>query len=417
MLPLVGLMHVASSPGQTFGVSVFNPSIRAALDLSHSRLTGSYLMASLLAAVLLPAVGWSIDRYGLRRTGIVVIVSLGLACMATARATSLATLTFGFLLLRAFGQGALTLVASNSLAMWFSRRLGLISGLTGVVMSAAVAVLPTAYLSLIQRFGWRAAYVILGVITWAVLLPFVLLLFRNCPEDIGQTLDGIAEPGDTANEHEKTQKTGVSKPLETQFDLWAAWHTRAYWIALSMNALWGMVATAVFFNIVPLCESQGLSQTDAAATFTTFAICTAAMQVFGGMLADRLPLNLLLAASAAGLFAGVVILWNADARWMVHLYAVSFGAAQGSFLAVGNTLWPRYFGRVHLGRIRSSVWTATVASCSLGPFLMGVSMDYLGSYGPSLALFAVLLAISTFAGLFATPPTSALKSETNPKCE
>jgi hypothetical protein len=31
-------------------------------------------------------------------------------------------------------------------------------------------------------------------------------------------------------------------------------------------------------------------------------------------------------------------------------------------------------------------------------------MDYLGGFGPSLGLFAALLAAATVAGLFATPP-------------
>jgi hypothetical protein len=42
MLPVVMITLVATSPGQTFGVSVFNPYIRRVLNLSHSEISGAY---------------------------------------------------------------------------------------------------------------------------------------------------------------------------------------------------------------------------------------------------------------------------------------------------------------------------------------------------------------------------------------
>lgn len=405
MLPLAALMQVATSPGQTFGVSVFNPSIRDALHLSHSELTGSYLLASLLAAVPMPLVGWLLDRVGLRRTGLAVIVLLGLACVVVSRASGLVTLTFGFLMLRTFGQGALSLVSNNTLAMWFYRRLGMVSGVMGLGMSAAIAVLPPTYLWLIEWFGWRRAYLILGGTTVGVLMPLVFFLFRNRPEDIGQRLDGVLDE----NEHGgvETAAAGGAKARgtrEVSFGLWSAWRTRAYWIALGLHVMWGMTSTAIMFNLLPLFVWQGLSEARAAATYSTFAVCMAAMQLIGGALADRFRLNLLLVVAASGLFSGVLTVWNMDSVWEGHLYAILFGSSQGLLISTMNTLWPRYFGRVHLGKIRSSVWTATVAGCSLGPFLLGYSIDFLGGYGPGLGFFAVLLAGGAVAAFFARPP-------------
>ena len=192
MLPLAALMQIATSPGQTFGVSIFNAPIRETLQLSHSQLTGCYLLASLLAAAPMPLVGWLADRVGLRKTGLAVIVLLGLACAATSRAHGMVTLTIGFLMLRTFGQGALTLLSVNTLAMWFSRRLGLVSGVMGLGTSIGIAVLPQVYLSLIDSVGWRNAYLVLGGATVGVMLPLVFFLFQNRPEDVGQRLDGRA---------------------------------------------------------------------------------------------------------------------------------------------------------------------------------------------------------------------------------
>jgi MFS family permease len=367
-------------------------------------LSGSYLLASLLAAAPMPLIGWLIDRAGLRRTTLCVVVLLGAAGVTVSLAHGIVTLTLGFLMLRTFGQGALTLIANNTLAMWFSRRLGLVSGLSGVGVSVAVAVMPILYLQLILDLGWRTAYRVLGVATCVVLVPLVTVFYRNRPEDVGQQLDHGKDNGDGDSAEKPTDMDKPRRRPRRELDLRAACRTRAYWIGTSISALWGMIGTAIFFTIVPIFQWQGLTETQAAASFTTLAVMMAIAQLVGGYLADRLPLNVLLAASAAGLLTGVLTLWSMNSWFAAHAYAAQFGASQGLLVSVGNTFWPRYFGRLHLGTIRSSVWTATVAGCSIGPFLMGLSMDYLGGFGPSLGLFAGLLVTATVAGLFATPP-------------
>ena len=62
ILPVVLAIQVASSPGQTFGVSIFNPYIRAELGLSHSEISGAYMLGTLLAALLMVYVGTLMDR-------------------------------------------------------------------------------------------------------------------------------------------------------------------------------------------------------------------------------------------------------------------------------------------------------------------------------------------------------------------
>ena len=407
MLPVAAMLQMASSPGQTFGVSVFNTPIRESLGLGHSEITGGYLLASLLAAAPMPLVGWMMDRVGLRKTSLAAVILLAVACLVVSQATGLVTLTIGFFLLRTFGQGSLSLLGNNTLAMWFSRRLGLVSGLMGIGMSSAVAIAPAIYLVLIEQLGWRTAYVTLGLANCVVLVPILLFVFRDSPEEIGQTIDGLT---DSVKRHstDSAEATVPAPHISESLTLTTAWRTRSYWIGLVIGAMWGMIATAVFFNIVPLFEWQGLTAAQAAATFTTFAISMATIQLIGGALADRLPLNWLMSASTAGLLVGIIVLWNVHSTLTSHVYAFLFGASQGLLIAVNNTFWPRYFGRAHLGKIRSSVWTATVAGCSFGPFAMGLSIDYLGGYGPSLGLFAGLLAVGTVAAVFATPPVKGV---------
>ena len=339
MLPIAMLAAIATSPGQTFGVSIFNPAFRQTLGLSHSQLTGAYMVGTLLAALPQPYIGSLMDRFGIRRVMFVIVILLGLACIFMSQIQNLLMLFLAFFLLRLLGQGALSLMATNTLAMWFQVRLGTVSGMMNAGVAGSIALIPPLILVLINQFGWRGAYATLGVMVWLVMLPLLLLLYRNRPEDLGQSLDGRSS-SELAT-HVKEQENTVS------FSLKEARHTRAYWILMLFTATWALTATAIFFNLVPIFTNQGLTDANAAATYTTLAIALAATQLIGGMLADRIRLNLLATMCITSIVVGIWVLGQADSIILAQLYALFFGIGQGLFGAVNNTIWVRYYGRPH----------------------------------------------------------------------
>ena len=100
----------------------------------------------------------------------------------------------------------------------------------------------------------------------------------------------------------------------------------------------------------------------------------------------------------------LLVLVNATTPWLAHTYALLLGVTQGLLGIVSGTLWARYYGRVHLGKIRGSVFTAGVVGSSLGPFIMGLLYDTFGSYTLSLWIFIGLLVPMVVAAAFATQP-------------
>ncbi len=396
MLPIAMLAAIATSPAQTFGISVFNPSFRSSLGLSHSQLTGAYMVGTLLAALPQPYIGGLMDRFGIRRVMFFIVILLGLACIFMSQVQNLAMLFLAFFLLRMLGQGALSLMANNTLAMWFQVRLGTVAGIMSAGVAGSIALVPPMILVLINQLDWRGTYVVLGVMVWLVMLPLLLLFYRNRPEDVGQTLDGRS--------YTAAAVPSVETEEAVSFSLKEARHTRAYWILMILSASMGLIVTAVFFNIVPIFTNQGLTDANAAATFTTLALALGAMQLIGGVLADRIRLNWLAAISTAFITAGIWILSRADSVMLAQVYALLIGIGQGLFGAVSNTVWVRYFGRAHLGRIRGNVAMAMVAGSSAGPFIMGATYDLFGSYQFSLNMFIIFLIPLAIATLWATPP-------------
>ena len=396
MMPVVLLTLVATMPGQTFGISVFYPYLRASLGLSASELSGAYMLGTLLASIPMTAVGGMMDRFGARRTLTVVVILFGITCIGMSRSSGLITIFLAFLFLRMFGQGAMALLAGGTLAMWFHRRLGTVGGLNNLGLALSMGLGPALNLWLINQYGWRWTYVLLGLAVWALMLPLLALLFRNRPEEIGQERDGGPGPAAVAAEDAAPDRA---------FTLSQALRTRAYWIYAAIAASWSMMGTGVHFHAVPLFGSHGLPETAAATMFSFYAGGAAASRLVAGVLADRAPLNLLLCLSAGLLCSSLILLHEAPSTWLPQLTGGVMGMGTGVNIAVSEPLLVRYFGRRHLGKILGAGTTIMVGASSFGPFVLGLTFDLSGSYAPAVWSFAVLAGLITPLGLLGTPPS------------
>jgi MFS family permease len=421
MLPVAMAIMVASSPGQTFCVTYFNEPIAAALGLSQTSLSSIYMLATLLAAAPLSYLGAVADRIGLKRATALVALTFGLACMGMSLAGGIMSLGIAFFALRFLGPGALVLLSNNVLAAWFHRRLAAATGTNSFVMSLAMGGVPWVALGLIGAFGWRWAYVLLGVAVWALVLPLVVFIFRNRPEDLGQTMDG--DDADTSRaavaslpDAEASMATpDLSLPVDETaeaatlnnvgFTLAEAKHERSFWILLAGTAAWTMVGTGMIFAIVPLFKSRGLTEVHAATAYTLQTLVQAAVQLGGGFFGRFATVRRLLAVALAAIGASAALAaigWT----WIMAPAFMLYGAGQGLMTIVAGTSWAHYFGRKHLGKIRGASMTAAIGGSSIGPVVLGVSFDYLGGYGPGLWILAASAGIIALAAPLATPPRS-----------
>ena len=396
MVPIAVITTAVTGVGQTYGISVFNPSLLETLGISLSALSGAYMAGTLLASLPQPVIGSVMDRFGIRRTMLGVVLLLGAACLFFARVNSLLTLFVGFFLLRLLGQGALSLLAGNISAMWFKEKLGTAAGIVSGGFSISMAVIPAFFLILINRFGWRASYTRLGILVWLIMLPILLLIFRNNPGDVGQEMDGTKP--------EKDDSIHVDPSAEYSFTAAEARKTPAYWIMLINAALWAMIVTAVFFNLLSIFDSLGISPEVAAATYTTYAIASLLIQLLLGSLANKGPLQYMLLACMAFLASGIAVLTGATTPLIAHSYAVLIGISAGLISLVGGTIFARYFGRAHLGKLRGGMLTAQVAGSSLGPFITGLIYDLTGSFQLSLWIFVLILVPASLISVKAVPP-------------
>lgn len=397
MLPMAMAAMIASSPGQTYGIAVFNAPIWLALGLSHGGLAAAYMLGTLLGAVPIVYIGYQMDRHGLRRAMLAVITLFSLASLFTSFVQGWVTLVAAFCLLRMLGPGALSFLSGNVLPFWFERRLGTVEGMRHLGTALAIAGVPMLHLWLITQCGWRGAYAVLGVGIWLLLFPAVVVLFRNRPGDLGQWMDN-RRPCHALPEARRGEDVYWGVTLGQTLRMPTSW------IVACSVALLGLIHTGVFFCVVPIVQERGLTAGDAAAMFTLFAVSLAVMQLPAGMLADRIQARWLLLVGMSGLSAAVATLWLSESRISVLAAGAGFGASQAIIFGAASPLWARYFGRLHLGKIRGVLMTLNVALSSLGPLMVGVTRDWRGDFGFALAVFALAPLPLAALALLVTPP-------------
>jgi MFS family permease len=276
ILAVAGLGIFASGPGQSHTFSVFVEPIGADLGLSKAAIAGAYGLATLLAAFFLPKMGKLVDRHGPRRMTVIITLLLGLACMAFGAAGGIVTLALGFGALRFLGQGSLMMNCANLVAQWFSRKRGFAMGLMALGFAASMAVHPPLGQFLIQQFGWRWAWVILGLLTWALLLPPVLLLVHDKPEDKGLRPDGEAAPA-----------AGAAAPAIDGLTQQQALRTPTFYLLAAGWFGMAMLVTTLHFYQVSILTAQGVAAEIAARVFPVSALVLAVTMPLVGRLFDR----------------------------------------------------------------------------------------------------------------------------------
>ncbi len=388
-----------SSPGQTFSVSIFVDHIITDLDLSRSTISGLYTAGSLTAGAAVVFVGRLLDRYGARVMLTVICILFGFAAVWMSSVNSALQLYIGFALIRALGQGSLTMVPTTLIATWFIRRRGRATAIGAVGAAIGAAVFPILIHHLIAQGGWRSAWMVLAFVIWGVLLLPAVLLVRRSPEAVGLRPDG--EP---AVRSERAGEAGTGYTPEFSMTLGQALRTRSFWLLLFAGSAQPFIITALTFHHVSLLDARGISPAVAASVFSVFAAIQIAGTFAAGFLADRFPNRRVLALGQVLLLATLLWTFVISTTWQAYVYGALLGACGGFLITTMAVIWPNYYGRRHLGSIRGVSTASMVVFAALGPLPFGWIFDLTGSYSTAILIFLALPVACAIAALLARPP-------------
>jgi MFS family permease len=240
------------------------------------------LMAPFAAALM--------DRFGIRwvtslalvlvaaGSGLTIVISHGWQLM----------ITWGLLI--GLGTGSMAMVFAATIAnRWFVRRRGLVMGvLTAAGATGQLIFLPVMAV-LTERHSWRAASL---VVTFAALtvVPFVVAVLRDYPEDLGVTAYG-APPG--RPQAPAIHSTGAaSRAVRALAD---AARTKTFWALAGGFAICGATTNGLIgTHFVPSAHDHGMPETTAAGLLALVGIFDIAGTIVSGVLTDRIDPRLLL---------------------------------------------------------------------------------------------------------------------------
>ncbi len=399
VLGVAGLGIFASGPGQSHTFSVFVGPVGRDLGLSNAAIASAYGLATLGAAFCLPLMGRLVDRHGPRRMMLLVVTLLGVACMLFGAAAGIVSLALAFAALRFLGQGSLMMNSANIVAHWFSRRRGFAMSLMALGFGVSMAVHPPLGHWLIAEMGWRQAWVVMGLLTWMLMLPPVLLLVYDRPEQRGLQPDG--ERGD--RREEPGGATGAAEPL-AGLTLREALRTPAFYIIAAGWCAIAMLVTTLHFYQVSILRSQGVSAEVAARVFPISALTMMLAMPFVGRAFDLIRTRYVFVAGLLITSTALIGVTFVQDLKSAGVYALLFGLNNAFSMTMFGYLMPRYFGRRHLGSLQGTAQMVGVVGASLGPLPVGFAFDYLAGATLTLRLLALIPFACAVAALFLRTP-------------
>jgi predicted MFS family arabinose efflux permease len=367
---------VCNGPVVAFTFGLFLKPISQEFGWNRGATTMASTVAALMIAVAVPFAGMLVDRFGVRRIllPIIVLSAIAVAAISLTPASLLVFVTlYAVAGLATAGHGPQPY--AKTIAAWFDGRRGLALGIAMAGVGLGIILVPQLTRYLIEIYGWRSAYVGLGVVLFAVAFPAVALFVREPTPEVGgsrrSARDAAAIPG-----------LGIRQTLTGSSGFWTL-ATAVFLVAMAVNG--------TIVHVVPLLTDRGVSPAVATSLLGAVGLASIAGRLLYGYLADRL----FAPRVAAGFFLlpclGIGLLILNAGRVSSFIGVITLGLALGCEIDVMGFLTTRYFGLRRFAELYGYLFAVFAAGSALGPFLMGFAFDFFHTYVPALAGFIPVL--------------------------
>jgi len=374
----------------SFGV--FFNSLMSEYGWSRAGISGAVSVSFCLYGLSSILLGRLNDRVGPRLIMTVSGIFLGIGYLLMSRMTALWQLYLLYSLLVGIGISGTDVVLLSTIARWFVRLRGRMSGLLKVGTGVGMLIMPLFTNWLITAFGWRTALFVVGIVVLVLFIGLSQMLERD-PAGRGLQPDGdgriIVETG---------------RGTETGFTLAQALKSLQLWLICMAYFLLLFCALTVVLHIVPHAIDLGISRSDATRVLATIGGLSIAGRFIMGFSSDRIGSKWALAICYGFLCVSLGWLLVADRLWMLLVFAVVYGFAHGGFFAVMSPLIADFFGTASHGAIFGVMIFVSTIGGAIGPLLAGYAFDLTGSYHVAFLAMPVISAVGLGATLMLRPP-------------
>jgi MFS family permease len=364
----------------TFGL--FLKPLTASFGWHREATSAGFSIAALTVAAASPGLGFLLDRYKPRQIILPCIVVFSVAYASLAWLTPhLLHFYLTFFVIGLVGNGTAYIGYSRAICTWFNRRRGFALSIMLAGSALGAMVLPVLVQAVITHLGWRAAYLILGGLAFAVGFPLTAAFVRERPI-ARQDRDVSTEFGDP-----------VAKALATP----------AFWIIAATVCLYAISVNGAIAHLSALLTDRGVSASGAAWSVSLIGATSLVGRVLTGLFLDRFFGPRVSQVMLLMTVLGIVLLSVANSLMAGLCAAALIGFSMGSEGDITPYLLGRYFGLKRFSTLYALTWTTYAVGGATGPILVGRVFDTLGSYRPITIQLLALPALIPCLLMFALP--------------
>jgi MFS family permease len=379
-------------------------------DLGWSRaLTAAAVTAGAISGgVLSPFFGPLADRLGPRLLLPAGGTLVGLLAIGVGLSTEPWQFYATFVPARALTEFLLCgIVPFTAVANWFYIKRPRAMGLVAMSVPLGASALSLVYQFFIAHYGWRSAFLALGIALWVLVVIPGAIFLRRQPEDLGLTPDGLSAvpPHDgPLSPGEERQKT-VAERSWTRGD---AMRTNTLWLIVASTFLASLGTGGIAFHTVAYFTDNTIAPGIAAGALSVMALSGAMGNGLWGALAERMQPRLLSVATMLISAGAVALLTQVSGPLTAYIFAVLFGLNARGAAVLTQILLARYFGRRSYGAISSVLDPFHKGGLGIGALIAGISFDLIGNYQTIFTIFLANYLLSALLIFLARRPVKGI---------
>ena len=385
-----------------YGFSTFVKPVAEELAWSMTVVSGAFSLFRLEAGIASPLVGYLLDRIGPSKLVFLGGIIMGGGFIYLSYVNTPLHF-YGAIIFVSFGFSAFAGIAVGNplVGKWFVKKRGNALGIYNATRGLAGLFVPVmAYL--IVHYGWRMTLLILGPLTWLIVLPLSFFL-KPSPEEYGLLPDG-EEFEDNFHNANRAIKVATSE-REIHVPARKALTTSAFWILTTCLFTHQITQAAIFVHLIPYLIDKGINPTSAASVVSFIALTSIIGRYGSGWISDRFNRKWLLSILFIMQPISLIFLIRVQNFMDVIPFILLYATAYGGTVVVKAIIVGDFYGRKHYGTIFGFVQGFSTFGSVVGPLMAGFVYDTNGSYQLAFISFAIMMGFTALLISFLKRPT------------
>ncbi|WP_425046067.1 MFS transporter [Primorskyibacter sp. S87] len=348
---------------------LFNP-LQEEFGWSRTFLSSASSLSFFMMGILAILAGRMNDRFGPRIVMGICGVAYGIGFILLSQVTAQWQMFAIFGVFMALGLGAHDVVTLSTIARWFEKRRGIMSGVVKSGTALGQIAVPPLAAFLLLAYGWRQAVFLLGIA--AVVLLIIAALSMERPPVSLSTSSGAAARG---------------------FSFTQARTTRVFWSLCAIQFTFFPSMMTVPTHLAVHGTDLGMTTAKAATLLSVLGTTSIFGRLAVGTLSDRIGSKLAFLICFLVLLGSLLSFVGVSSHGLLFVVVAFYGFSHGGMFTVVSPLVAEYFGMRSHGSIFGTILFFGTIGGAIGPILAGWIFDVNGSYQYAFMLLAALAAL------------------------